>query len=116
MFDLRTIAIASMFLVAPFSSIRAEAAPTQTNDPLCFIQTKEGKVIDLSYMCGFQSPEICQLAGDDNSPKSSLLRDFCQKRQKCELDKSCNDQPFPNFVPDQMEPQGAIAPFIFASR
>ena len=116
MFELRAIAVASMFLVSPFSGIRAEASPIQANDPLCFIQTKEGRTIDLSHMCGYQSPEVCQLAGDDNSPKTNLLRDFCQKRQKCELDKSCNDQPFPNSVPTQMEPQGAMTPFIFASR
>ena len=116
MFGLRTIAIASIFLISPFSSIRAEASPTQINTPLCFMQTKEGKIIDLSHMCGYQSPEVCQLASDDNSPKSNILRDFCQKHQKCELDKSCNDQPFPNSVPTQMEPQGDLTPFIFASR
>ena len=116
MFDLRAIAVASVFLLNPFIGIRAEASPKQVNEPLCFIQTKEGRIVDLSHLCGYQSPEVCQLVGDDNSPKSDLLRDFCQKRQKCQLDNSCNDQPFPQSAPTQMEPQGMLTPFIFAFR
>jgi hypothetical protein len=48
--------------------------------PFCYIQTDEGKTLDLSHLCGFASPDIC--FDVTNKPALAvILKDFCKKHE-----------------------------------
>lgn len=96
-------AIASFISLLFASSSLAESALAQfprinpsslkTSPPLCFIQTSSNKVLDLSSICGFRSPEICSIAAAEPSDKLSVTSEFCKKNQRCELTGTCDQQP-----------------------
>lgn len=76
-----------------------------TSPPICFAQISTNQVIDLSSICGFRSPSICNIELGESSDKSRLLAEFCQKNQRCEQTGNCDQQPLglPN---NTFEPQG----------
>jgi hypothetical protein len=60
--------------------------------PFCYIQTDEGKTLDLSHLCGFASPDIC--FDVTNKPALAvILKDFCKKHERCSLTCICHDIP-----------------------
>lgn len=63
------------------------------NPPIWFAQTSNNQALDLSSICGFRSPNICNIELREASDKSSVLSDFCKKNQRCELTGTCNQQP-----------------------
>ncbi|GEM_PF-1462931 len=116
---LKSISIAAISLALPLSAFNpliAQASTAQESNPLCYFHTKDGRTINLTSMCGYQPPEICQFIGDDKSEKTVLIQNFCKKHEKCKLDNSCNSQPIPNFDPTLTGPQGVLAPSILARR
>jgi hypothetical protein len=66
---------------------------SQANLPICFIQTSDGKVRDLSSMCGYQYPEVCNLPISLDPEKTVLLADFCNKNQRCTETNTCDRTP-----------------------
>jgi len=78
-------------LITRFPNIK----PTSliTNPPICFAQISTNQAIDLSAICGFRSPEICNIELGESSSKSQLLSEFCKKNQRCEQTGTCNQQP-----------------------
>jgi hypothetical protein len=78
-------------VLAQFPSINPSSL--KTNPPLCFIQTSSNKVLDLSSICGFRSPEVCNIVEEELSDKPSVLSEFCKKNQRCELTGTCDKQP-----------------------
>ncbi len=71
----------------------AKAQVTQTNMPICFIQTSDGKVRNLDSMCGYRLPDVCNMPIYLESEQSSLLADFCNKNQQCYLTNTCDKLP-----------------------
>ncbi|ELS30205.1 MULTISPECIES: hypothetical protein, partial [Pseudanabaena] len=61
-----------------------DPASLNSNPPICFAQISSNQAIDLSSICGFRSPEICNIGLGEASEKSQLLSDFCRKNQRCE--------------------------------
>ena len=60
--------------------------------PFCYMQTPDGKTLDLSNICGFGSPSVC--SDTNNKPElAALLKDFCKKNSRCELTSTCNEIP-----------------------
>jgi hypothetical protein len=70
-----------------------QPASLNTNPPICFVQTSSHQTFDLSSICGFRSPEICNIEVGEASDKSRVLSEFCKKNQRCELTGTCNQQP-----------------------
>lgn len=68
-------------------------ASLKTNPPICFAQLSTNQVLDLSSICGFRSPDICNIELGEGSEKTGLLSDFCKKNQRCEQTGTCNQQP-----------------------
>ena len=68
-------------------------ASLKTNPPICFAQISTNQALDLSSICGFGSPNICNIELGEVSEKTRLLLDFCNKNQRCELTGTCNQQP-----------------------
>jgi hypothetical protein len=66
---------------------------SQANLPICFIQTSDGKVRDLSSMCGYQYPDVCNLPISLDPEKTALLADFCHKNQRCTETNTCDRIP-----------------------
>ena len=90
-------------LLTGFPNIKP--ASLDTNPPICFAQISTRQALDLSSICGFRSPEICNIGLEEASEKSRLLSDFCKKNQRCEQTGTCAQQPagLPNAT---LEPQG----------
>lgn len=78
-------------LLTQFPNIKP--ASLKNNPPICFFQTSSNQVFDLSSICGFRSPEICNIEVGEASDKSRILSEFCKKNQRCELTGTCNQQP-----------------------
>lgn len=65
-----------------------------TQPPLCYIKTSDGRTLDLSDMCGFLSPEICK--NPNVKPElAAKVKEFCKKNEKCALNSTCNQIPQP---------------------
>lgn len=95
---LLTTAIAQFTAPSSANNIKMDnAQASQVDEPLCFIQTSDGKVRDLASMCGYQNPNICNFPIHLEPEKASSLNDFCNKNQKCSFTNSCNQTPFPNY-------------------
>ena len=68
------------------------AQSTNNSPPLCYFQTSKGQTLDLSDMCGFISPAICN-EGSNKPELAAMLKDFCKKHEKCLLTSTCNQIP-----------------------
>jgi len=90
-------------LITRFPNIK----PTSliTNPPICFAQISTNQAIDLSSICGFRNPSICNIELGEASEKSQLLLEFCKKNQRCEQAGTCNQQPL-GLPSTNTEPQG----------
>lgn len=77
-------------------------ATLKTNPPICFAQLSNNQVLDLSSICGFRSPDICNIELGEGSEKTRLLSAFCETNQRCEQTGTCNQQPagLPDANPD----------------
>ena len=86
-------------LLTGFPNIKP--ASLDTNPPICFAQISTRQALDLSSICGFRSPEICNIEVGEASDKSRVLSEFCKKNQRCEQTGTCNQQPagLPNANP-----------------
>lgn len=63
-----------------------------TDTPFCYMQTPDGKTLDLRKICGFASPDVCFDA--INKPElAAILKDFCKKNERCSLTSTCNEIP-----------------------
>lgn len=86
-------ALVSLMAEAAFS--RPLTYPVVQNSdtaPLCYMQTSDGRTLDLTEMCGFISPEVC--SDPNNKPElAALIKEFCKKNEKCRLTSTCNDIP-----------------------
>lgn len=99
---LLTTAIAQFTLPSGANNItRVNAQAFQVDEPLCFIQTSDGKVRDLASMCGYQNPDICNFPIHLEHEQALSLNDFCNKNQKCSLTNSCNKTPFSSYAPKE---------------
>lgn len=93
----------TVILSAVLVSLMAEAAlgrplnypvvqSLDKSTPFCYMQTSDGKTLDLSNICGFGSPSVC--SDTTNKPElAALLKDFCKKNLRCELTSTCNEIP-----------------------
>ena len=70
-----------------------DPASLNSNPPICFAQISSNQALDLSSICGFRSPAICNIELGETSEKLGLLSDFCKKNQRCEQTGTCNQQP-----------------------
>ncbi|MEA5489647.1 MULTISPECIES: hypothetical protein [Pseudanabaena] len=70
-----------------------EPASLHNNPPICFAQISTNQALDLSSICGFRSPNICNVELGETAEKTRLLSDFCKKNQRCEQTGTCNQQP-----------------------
>jgi hypothetical protein len=78
-------------LLTRFPNIKP--ASLKNNPPICFAQISTNQALDLSSICGFRSPNICNVELGEASEKTRLLSDFCKKNQRCEQTGTCNQQP-----------------------
>ncbi|TYQ30490.1 hypothetical protein [Pseudanabaena sp. UWO310] len=63
------------------------------NPPICFAQLSPNQALDLSSICGFRSPNICNVELGEASEKTRVLSEFCKKNQRCEQTGTCDQQP-----------------------
>ncbi len=87
-------------LLTRFPNIKP--ASLNSNPPICFAQISTNQALDLTSICGFRSPNICNVELGEASEKTRLLSDFCKKNQRCEQMGTCNQQPagLPDANPD----------------
>jgi hypothetical protein len=77
------------------------------NTPVCYMQTPNGKTLELSSICGKVSPIIC--SGGISSPeRQALLNQFCNNNSQCLLTSTCNEIPRPLYIPKDSSPLGFI--------
>jgi hypothetical protein len=118
-----TLSMTSLLLVAPillgntqsaFGSIihrggNVQSVNTQVEIPICYMQTSDGRTIDLSKSCGFIKPSIC-LDSLGTPERNAVLLDFCKKNNRCELNGTCNQMPKSINAPPPGTPLGMISP------
>ncbi|MDX2099890.1 MAG: hypothetical protein SFW36_19115 [Leptolyngbyaceae cyanobacterium bins.59] len=99
--------ISSIVSVGHHSTALAGAREHNTpiDTPLCYVQQSDGKIQDLSALCGFISPEICSVLTEDAS-RTEILTRFCQENPKCLLSGTCEQIPTPVVPVDPNTPLG----------
>ena len=75
--------------------------------PACYFKTKNGKVMDLTRMCGFIRPTSCT-ESLGSSGRDRVLADFCRQNEKCLLTNTCNEMPRGIYAPPPGTPVGAL--------
>jgi hypothetical protein len=98
---------------ASYSQTRSRVEPASTklpvkiDVPLCYLQTPNGRLIDLSQTCGFVQPNICALSSSDPE-RASTLASFCQQNQQCLLTETCDQTPNPKTPTKPNGPVGSL--------
>jgi hypothetical protein len=71
--------------------------------PFCYMLSTDGKMLDLSNICGFGKPDVC--SDTSNKPElAALIKDFCSKNSRCSLTSTCHEIPQTFFRPSPGEP------------
>ena len=103
-----TIAILIHTTVAPSISAFTitGAILLETKDtPICYMKLENGKIKDLTRICGFIKPQACSgTLGSDS--RDRVLNEFCQQNEKCLLTNTCNAQPIAPYGPRPGEAAG----------
>jgi hypothetical protein len=106
--------IGSSFLVGGFvpTTVLASQAPVRKspqvkNLPACYVQTKDGKIIDLTASCGFVRPAGCN-SSLGSASRDAVLTDFCNQNKRCLLTNTCQETPRGINTPPPGTPVGKI--------
>ncbi|BAY99770.1 hypothetical protein NIES37_37530 [Tolypothrix tenuis PCC 7101] len=106
-----TILTASLFTtyVPNQSAITLAGTPNsrtvKEDVPICYIQTSNGRIINLAAQCGYLSPDIC-FTSLGSPERDVVLAEFCKKNEKCLQHDTCNNTPPPLNPTDPEEPLG----------
>lgn len=114
-FLMLTIWLSAIALVptASYSQTRSRVEPASTklsvkiDVPLCYLQTPDGRLVDLSQTCGFVQPSICAPSSSDPE-RASALASFCQQNQQCLLTETCDQAPKPQNPTKPNGPVGSL--------
>ncbi|HEY9747529.1 MAG TPA: hypothetical protein V6C63_02420 [Allocoleopsis sp.] len=95
----------------PRSSIEPVSSKLQvtTDVPICYLQTSDGRIVDLSQTCGFVRPSLCRVSGTDPA-RMAALTSFCQQNQQCLLTETCDQAPQPQSPANSSGPVGSLTP------
>jgi hypothetical protein len=66
--------------------------PQSTHRPACYLQTRNGQIIDLTTKCGFIKPSVCGTSLGSAS-RDAIVADFCRQNPRCLLTNTCNTMP-----------------------
>lgn len=98
----------AFYLINPSTSV-AKPSQNQSNTPknlpACYIQSKNGKIIDLTVTCGFVRPAACGSSLGSVS-RDAVLADFCKRNKRCLLTNTCNEIPRGTNMPPPGTPVG----------
>lgn len=100
---------------ASYSQTRSSVEPASSklqvkrDVPICYLQTPDGRLVDLSQTCGFVQPGICGLSSSDPT-RASALASFCQQNQQCLLTETCDQTPQPQNPTKPNGPVGSLTP------
>ena len=73
--------------------------------PICYHINSDGKIVNLTRICGFIKPQSCSTSLGSAS-RDRVLNQFCQQNEKCLLTNTCNAQPIAPYGPRPGEAAG----------
>jgi hypothetical protein len=95
----------NLILCKPAQAGTIVATLESKNTPVCYVKLANGRVQNLTKICGFIKPQSCSTSLGSAS-RDRVMNAFCQQNEKCLLTNTCNIQPIAPYGPRPGEAAG----------